>query len=232
MGDSASITCTIFNATRIEWLHNGSVVHSGTGSQLTIRISVNDSVHHNLYTCRGYRNLRVIGGSNFTTIVNGMYITVFDVHYCTCYNFMCTTIVSIYIYCSTTVVFFACAVLNTAILISTTAVSPASLGQSLRIDCIITETVNGLSASPVLQWLHNGSDVVVGGGVILDGPNFQSTLTTLTLVFNALRTSHAGRYICRSSLTSPALFSPLVKTSDQNISVQSKPGGYALVHTS
>ena len=128
-----------------------------------------------------------------------------------------------YIYCSTTVVFFACAVPNTAILISTTAVSPANLGQSLRIDCIITETVDGLSASPVLQWLnHNGSDVVVGGGVILDGPNFQSTLTTLTLVFNALRTSHAGRYICRSSLTSPALFSPLVKTTDYNISVQSE----------
>ena len=233
MGSSAAIRGTVPRATRIEWLHNGSVVHSGTGSQLTIRISVNDSVHHNLYTCRGYRNLRVIGGFNLTTIVNGMYITVFDIHYCTCYNFMCTTIVSIYIYCSTTVVFFACAVPNTAILISTTAVSPASLSQSLRIDGIITETVDGLSASPVLQWLnHNGSDVVVGGGVILDGPNLQSTLTTLTLVFNALHTSHAGRYICQGSLTSPALFSPLVKTSDQNISVQSKPGGYAWVHTS
>ena len=196
VGSSAAIRGTVPRATRIEWLHNGSVVHCGTGSQLTIRISVNDSVHHNLYTCRGYRNLRVIGGFNFTTIVNGMYITVFDIHYCTCYNFMCTTIVSIYIYCST-VVFFACAVPNTAILISTTAASPASLGRSLRIDCIITETVDGLSASPVLQWLnHNGSDVVVGDGVILNGPNFQSTLTTLTLMFSPLHTSHAGRYIC------------------------------------
>ena len=122
MGSSQAIRGTVPHATRIEWLLNGSVVHSGTGFQLTIRISVNDSVHHNLYTCRGYRNLRVIGGFNFTTIVNGMYITVFDIHYCTCYNFMCTTIVSIYIYCSTTVVFFACAVPNTAILISTTVV--------------------------------------------------------------------------------------------------------------
>ena len=41
-------------------------------------------------------------------------------------------------------------------------------------------------------------------------------------MFSALHTSHAGRYICRGSLTSPALFSPLVKTKDYNISVQSE----------
>ena len=112
---------------------------------------------------------------------------------------------------------------STAIIISTSAESAPSLGQSLTIRCIVTETVDGLSARPVLQWQnHNGSDIVSGGGVILDGPNSQSTLTTLTLMFSALRTSHAGRYVCRGSLTSPALFSPLVKTEDYNISVQSE----------
>ena len=117
---------------------------------------------------------------------------------------------------------------NTAIFISTTAVSAPSLGHSLTIRCIVTETVDGLSTKPVLQWLnHNGSDIVSGGG-----PNFQSTLTTLTMMFSALRTSNAGRYICRGSLTSPALFTPLVKTKDHNISVQSKSGGYDWVHTS
>ena len=112
---------------------------------------------------------------------------------------------------------------NTSISISTSAVSAPSLGQSLSVHCIVTETVDGLSARPVLHWLnHNGSDVIVGDGVILDGPNFQSTLTTLTLMFSPLHTSHAGRYTCRGSLTSPALFSPLVKTEDYNISVQSE----------
>ena len=112
---------------------------------------------------------------------------------------------------------------STAISISTSAVSAPSLGQSLSIHCIVTETVDGLSARPVLHWLnHDGSDIANGGGVILDGPNFQSTLTTLTLMFSPLHTSHAGRYTCRSSLTSPALFSPLVKTTDYNISVQSE----------
>ena len=112
---------------------------------------------------------------------------------------------------------------STAISISTSAEAAPSLDQSLTIHCIVTETVDGLSARPVLQWQnHNGSDIVSGGGVILDGPNSQSTLTTLTLTFSALHTSHAGRYICRGSLTSPALFSPLVKTEDYNVSVQSE----------
>ena len=112
---------------------------------------------------------------------------------------------------------------STAITISTSAESAPSLGQSLTIHCIVTETVDGLSARPVLQWQnHNGSDIVGGGGVILDGPNSQLNLTTLTLMFSTLRTSHAGRHICRGSLTSPALFSPLVKTEDYNISVQSE----------
>ena len=118
---------------------------------------------------------------------------------------------------------FFCVVPNTSISIFTSAVSAPSLGQILSVRCIVTETVDGLSARPVLQWLNrNGSDVIVGDGVILDGPNFQSTLTTLTLMFSPLHTSHAGRYICRSSLTSPALFSPLVKITDYNISVQSE----------
>ena len=101
--------------------------------------------------------------------------------------------------------------------------STPSLGQSLRIRCLVSEAVSGLSARPVLQWLNNdGSDIVVGNGISLDGPNSQSTLTTLALMFSALHTSHAGKYICRGSLTSPALSSPLVKTADYNVSIQSE----------
>ena len=72
LGDSESIRCTIPRATTIEWLHDGAVVESGTGTQLTIRLSINDSIHHNVYACRGYSNFTIVGGFNFTTIVNGM----------------------------------------------------------------------------------------------------------------------------------------------------------------
>ena len=73
-GDSESILCTIPNATRVEWLKDGAVVESGTGSQLTLILSINDSIHHSLYTCRGYSTLRPITDLNVTMIVNGMYI--------------------------------------------------------------------------------------------------------------------------------------------------------------
>ena len=112
---------------------------------------------------------------------------------------------------------------NTALIITASAVSAPSLGQSLRLRCLVSEDVSGLSTRPVLQWLNNdGSDIVIGNGISLDGPNSLSTLTTLALVFSALHTSHAGRYICRGSLTSPALSSSLVKTADYNISIQSE----------
>ena len=72
VGGSESITCTIVNATRVEWLKDGTVVESGTGSQLTLQLSINDSIHHNLYTCRGYSMLRPTTDLNVTTIVNSM----------------------------------------------------------------------------------------------------------------------------------------------------------------
>ena len=73
VGYTESIICRVSGATRIEWLHNnGSVVHSGPGPQQTIWLSVNDSIHHNLYTCSGYRNFTIFESYNLTVIVNGM----------------------------------------------------------------------------------------------------------------------------------------------------------------
>ena len=72
VGNSKAITCRHPGATRIEWLHNGYVVQSGAGPQQTLWLSVNDSIHHNLYTCSVYRNLTIFESDNFTMIVNGM----------------------------------------------------------------------------------------------------------------------------------------------------------------
>lgn len=120
-------------------------------------------------------------------------------------------------------VYFLCAVPNTAIVISIREVSAPSVGQIVRIRCVISEAVSGLSSRPVAQWLDDvGRNVVLGDGVSLDGPSSQPSLTTLTLVFNTFRTSHAGTYVCQGSLSSPALFSPLVKAEDYDIIVQSE----------
>ena len=115
------------------------------------------------------------------------------------------------------------AVPNTAIVVSTIEDSAPSLGQIVKIRCVISEAVSGLSSRPVAQWLNSdGSNIVIGNGVSLDGPSSQPSLTTLTLVFNTLRTSHAGTYVCQGSLSSPALFSPLVKAEEYDIIVQSE----------
>ena len=122
------------------------------------------------------------------------------------------------------VLVFLCAVPNTAISISTSAVNTPTLGQNHSVHCVVSETVRGLSARPVPRWLnHDGIELTTTGNQInLDGPSNQSTRTTLSLTFDSLHTSHAGRYICQASLSSPALFSPLVKTQDYNISLQSE----------
>jgi len=118
---------------------------------------------------------------------------------------------------------FLCAVPNTAIRISTSALNTPILGQNHSVHCVVSETVRGLSARPDLQWLdHDNNELIAGSQIILDGPSYQSTLATLTLTFNTLHTSHAGRYICWASLSSPPLSSPLVKTEDYNISIQSE----------
>ena len=219
MGDSESIRGTIPRATRIEWLHDGAVVESGTGSQLTIRLSINDSIHHNVYACRGYSDSTIVGGFNFTTIVNGMYVL--SVGFLT--QWLLSNMIHVRYMQTTPLIVISFTVPNTALIITASAVSAPILGQSLRLRCLVSEAVSGLSTRPVLQWLNDdGSDIVIGNGIGLDGPNSQSIITTLALVFSALHTSHAGRYICRSSLSSPALFSPLVKTADYNISIQSE----------
>ena len=62
---------------------------------------------------------------------------------------------------------FLCAVPNAAIIISIREVLAPTLGQVVRIRCVISEAVSGLSTRPVVQWLNNdGSDVVIGDGVI------------------------------------------------------------------
>ena len=116
-----------------------------------------------------------------------------------------------------------CAVPNTAINISTSALSTPILGQNHSVHCVVSKTLGGLSARPVPQWVnHNGIELISGSQISLDGPSYQSTLTTLSLMFYTLHASHAGRYICQASLSSPALFFPLVKTQDYNISLQSE----------
>jgi len=71
VGDSLTMTCALNGATKIELLRNGTVVLNGTQSQLVLQLLNSDSIHHNLYTCRGYTNSSAFSEDHITTIVLG-----------------------------------------------------------------------------------------------------------------------------------------------------------------
>ena len=101
-------------------------------------------------------------------------------------------------------------------------VSTPVLGQSYTMNCVGHKTISGLSNLPTPQWLTISGDSL-GSGVQLQGPvTVGSSSSSLAAYFSILRTSHAGNYSCRASLSSPALTTPLVKTTSFGITVQRK----------
>ena len=72
VGKRLTMKCTRHNGiTRMEWLQNGTLVLTGTGSQLVLQQLNTDSIHHNLFTCRRYTNSGSFDESNITAIVIG-----------------------------------------------------------------------------------------------------------------------------------------------------------------
>ena len=73
-------------------------------------------------------------------------------------------------------------------------------GSLYTVTCTVTDTIE--DTSPTVAWLdplgqelpNSVSDVVV------QGPITTATITTIALVYNPLRASHAGDYTCRAQL--------------------------------
>ena len=92
----------------------------------------------------------------------------------------------------------------------------AVVGEPYTLTCTIS-TLPGLVNTPTATWTyHNGSVS-------------QSTPTTSVITFNPLRTLHAGQYICRGSVVSPASEgNPLMAMAPLTVSVQGKILLYSL----
>ena len=60
--DSATLTCSISGATRFEWLLGGQIV----ASTAILSLTVNDSIHHNLYICQGHNSTSLVDGLGST----------------------------------------------------------------------------------------------------------------------------------------------------------------------
>ena len=82
----------------------------------------------------------------------------------------------------------------------------------------LTCSVNVSAGSPSIQWQYSNVNMVATGGDITVGSQETSgNITTLTLTFNPLHTSHGGEYICRSVVQET-----VERTAMENVTVQSK----------
>ena len=85
----------------------------------------------------------------------------------------------------------------------------AVVGEPYTLTCTIS-VLPGLVNTPNATWTYHNGNVI------------QSTPTTSVITFNPLRTSHAGQYICRDSVMSPASpGNPLMAIAPLTVSVQS-----------
>ncbi len=72
VGSNQNIVCTIAGAVITNWTHsNNQLVSSAVGSSVSLRLKVNDSIHHRVYTCRGYLADHSYGEDLLSIIVHG-----------------------------------------------------------------------------------------------------------------------------------------------------------------
>ena len=110
-----------------------------------------------------------------------------------------------------------------AISVSTHKSGSLVAGEMYTLTCAVVELIDGLTGMPTLQWINSeDSPLVTGDGITVSELNSTDTSATLTLVFNPLRTSHGGKYICRAMLESPPVEGGIVDSITETVIVQSE----------
>ena len=86
----------------------------------------------------------------------------------------------------------------------------STAGESISINCTVSEKVRGLVNSPQVTWIGQlGEHVEITG---------QSAIFS----FHILKTSHGNKYTCQGSMDSPALSKPYVVTKEYSLTVNGK----------
>lgn len=98
-------------------------------------------------------------------------------------------------------------------------------GQTFSLLCRVT-TPDGLTSEPQIRWLSpqgnvlsSGGELIIGNQPIIGNP---SRLTTYSIQFSPLLTSHGGAYTCQATVSSPYQTVQQSTTRTANVSVQSK----------
>ena len=98
----------------------------------------------------------------------------------------------------------------------------ARAGMVFSLTCTVSKTVNAFLNSPTATWTYTrGVAVTNGNGITVSNTTEDMTVTS-TLTFELLRTSHEGSFVCSGTLISPALDTALMRSTTEELKIQSK----------
>ena len=98
----------------------------------------------------------------------------------------------------------------------------STAGEILTLTCsiVVSEETPG---EPTVEWrrVSDNSIVTSEDSITVGNPLTVGQITTVTLEFNPIKTSHAGQYTCRANITSSPLEGPQTVFVTEDIIVQS-----------
>ena len=97
----------------------------------------------------------------------------------------------------------------------------STAGEVYSLTCDVSLSQN-LRQSPVIEWVGPDGNVIDNTTLRDVSLNSSFPSTTMTLLFNPLRTSHRGMYWCRATLTDIDANLNITNTSAHSLIVQSK----------
>ena len=99
----------------------------------------------------------------------------------------------------------------------------ARAGMVYNLTCTVSKTVDGLINSPTATWTNTSTGMAVSNGKgITVSTVTDDMMSTSTLTFDPLRTSHKGSLVCGGTLTSPARETALMPSTMETLRVQSE----------
>ena len=114
---------------------------------------------------------------------------------------------------------------STLVAVATSSEPVHVLGREYSVTCLAAITANShaLQYSPIPSFNYENGTTISNGfnSISVQGPvNISSSAVEVDLVFDVLKTSHAGIYVCRASLDSPALDETLIKEATFQLTFQ------------
>ena len=95
----------------------------------------------------------------------------------------------------------------------------STAGEFYNLTCDVSLSQN-LRQSPVIEWVGPDGNVIDNTTLSIVTLTSSSPSTTMTLLFNPLRTSHRGMYCCRATLTDMDANIMIMNNASASVSVQ------------